>query len=162
MRVKIKVQRQRESKIVTIFKNLIKPHVSKFWLINCLINPNHKTNKSKKNIKWNEIFQSYYKEAEWSKFSRYKEFFLQEIPNDSHPLYDETLDRVVPYRIATGKNSEANNYSHFPDDSTAFIKSNLSALVRDSTAEPRESPRNKEKRKRKRKRKENKSPPLPS
>lgn len=37
----------------------------------------------------------------------------------------------MPYQIATGKNSEANNYSHFPDDSTAFIKSNLSASVRD-------------------------------
>lgn len=37
----------------------------------------------------------------------------------------------MPHRIATGKNSEANNYSHFPDDSTAFIKSNLSASVLD-------------------------------
>lgn len=127
MRVQIKVQRQKESKI---FRNLIKLHVSKFWTY-CLINLNHKTNKSKKSIKWNETFQSYFKETEWSKFPCYKEFFLQEIPNDSHPLYDETLGRVVPYRIATGKNSEANNYSHFPDDSTAFIKSNLSASVRD-------------------------------
>lgn len=126
MRVQIKVQRQKESKI---FRNLIKLHVSKFWTY-CLINLNHKTNKSKKSIKWNETFQSYFKETEWSKFPCYKEFFLQEIPNDSHPLYDETLGRVVPYRIATGKNSEANNYSHFPDDSTAFIKSNLSASVR--------------------------------
>lgn len=51
------------------------------------------------------------------------------LPPPSQLLLKEpqTPDRVLAHRIATEKNSEANNYSHFPDDSMAFIKSNLSA-----------------------------------
>lgn len=43
------------------------------------------------------------------------------------------LSRVAAYRTATEKNSEANNYSRFPDDSSPspwpFVKSNLSAAA---------------------------------
>ena len=46
----------------------------------------------------------------------------------SPPRSRNSVGRATAYRAA--KNSETNNYSHFPDDSTAFIKSNLSAAAR--------------------------------